>query len=304
MVFAGIGFKLLAVLAFSIMVTLVKFLGDDVPVGQMVFFRAVFGLIPLAIMIQVQHSWSSALKTDRPLGHLGRALIGVSAMALWFGALGRLPLPDATAISFAQPLMTTALAVVLLGEVVRLYRWSAILIGFAGVLIVLSPNLGFGADVGDEARRLGALMAFASACCMALAQVFVRHLVQTETTTSIVFYFSALSGILSLATMPFGWVVPDTLTLALLISIGLLGGAGQLALTHAYRLAPASVVAPFDYTAMIFAIVIGVWLFDEVPTPAVIAGSVLVVAAGLFVIYREHQIGIARDASKGARTLS
>lgn len=304
MVLAGIGFKLLSVLAFSVMVALVKVLGETVPVGQIVFFRALFGLVPLALMIQWQRSWNSALATRRPLGHVGRGLIGATAMALWFASLARLPLPDATAISFAQPLMTTALAVLILGEVVRLYRWTAVAVGFAGVIVVLWPNLGLGSTLADETRRLGAILALASACAMALAQVYVRQLIKTETTTSVVFWFSALTSLFALATLPFGWVVPDMATLALLVGAGLLGGAGQIAMTHSYRLAPASVVAPFDYTGMVFAVVLGLWLFDEVPGPAVIAGSVLVVGAGLFVIYREHRIGIARDDAKGARTPS
>lgn len=305
---AGIGFKLLSVLAFTFMVTAVKVLGDHVPVGQIVFARAFFGLVPLVIMIQWQHKtstpWRSALTTTKPISHSIRAIIGASAMTLWFSALSRLPLPDATAISFAAPLITTALAVVILGEVVRLYRWSAVLVGFLGVLVILSPNLGLVGVLDDETRSTGALLALASACCMALAQVYVRQLIKTETTTATVFYFSALTSVLALFTVPFGWVMPDMLTLALLVSVGLLGGIGQLLLTHSFRLAPASVVAPFDYTAMIFALVIGYLLFDEVPGLAVLAGSVLVVGAGLFVIYREHKIGISREAALKARTPS
>ena len=303
-ILAGIGFKLLSVLAFSAMVTAVKIAGDTVPVGQIVFFRAVFGLIPLAVMIQWRGTWGSALATRRPLGHVGRGLIGATAMALWFAALSRLPLPDATAISFAQPLMTTALAVLILGEVVRLYRWSAVIVGFLGVLVVLWPNLGLLGSLDEETRRVGALMAFGSACFMALAQVYVRQLIKTETTSSVVFYFSALTALFSLFTLPFGWVMPDWPLFAMLAGAGLLGGLGQLALTHSYRLAPASVVAPFDYTALLFAVVIGIWLFDEVPSTEVLVGSVLVVGAGLFVIYREHRIGIARAADKAARTPS
>ncbi|MEQ8658764.1 MAG: DMT family transporter [Hyphomicrobiales bacterium] len=301
---AGIGFKLLSVLAFTFMVTGVKVLGDSVPVGQIVFARAFFGLIPLAIMIQYQHTWSSALATKRPIGHVGRAIIGASAMTLWFMALSRLPLPDATAISFAQPLITTALAVVILGEVVRLYRWSAVIVGFLGVLIILSPNLGLIGALDDETRSLGAMLALASAGFMALAQVYVRQLIKSESTTAVVFYFSAITSVFALATLPFGWVMPDATTWALLIGLGLLGGIGQILLTHSFRLAPASVVAPFDYTAMIFALIVGYFLFDEVPGLAVLAGSVLVVGAGLFVIYREHQIGISREAALKARTPS
>ena len=301
---AGIGFKLLSVLAFTFMVTGVKVLGDEVPIGQIVFARAFFGLLPLMIMIQGQNSWSSALATKRPFGHMVRAMIGASAMSLWFAALTRLPLPDATAISFAAPLITTALAVIILGEVVRLYRWSAVIVGFIGVLVILSPNLGLVGVLDDERRATGAMLALASAGLMALAQVYVRQLIKSESTTAVVFYFSALTCVLALFTLPFGWIVPDMLTLAILVGIGLLGGLGQLLLTHSFRLAPASVIAPFDYTAMIFALVIGYLLFDEVPGLAVVAGSVLVVGAGLFVIYREHQIGISRAAALKARTPS
>lgn len=301
---AGIGFKLLSVFCFTIMVTLVKVLGERIPVGQLVFFRSFFGLLPLLVMIGWQGSWQTALKTKRPLGHIGRALVGGMAMTLWFSALSRLPLPDATAISFAAPLITTALAVVLLGEVVRLYRWSAVLVGFLGVLIILSPNIGLVGGLDDDQRALGAVLALSSAACMALAQVFVRKLIKTESTTSVVFYFSACTSVFALFTLPFGWVMPDLATLVMLIGIGLLGGVGQILLTHSYRLAPVSVVAPFDYSAMIFALAIGYVLFEEVPGVAVLAGSVLVVGAGLFVIYREHRIGISRAASKGARTPS
>ncbi|MEM1285749.1 MAG: DMT family transporter [Pseudomonadota bacterium] len=300
----GIFLKLLSVLAFTAMVTLIKLLGDRVPVGQVVFARAFFGLLPLIALITWERSWNSAIATRRPLGHMGRALVGLAAMSMWFAALSRLPLPDATAISFAAPLITTALAVVLLGEVVRLYRWSAILVGFLGVLIILSPNLGLVGALEDPVRQTGALLALASAACMALAQIFVRKLVKTETTTATVFYFSACASVFSLFTLPFGWVMPDATTLLMLLAIGLLGGIGQILITQAFRFADASVVAPFDYTAMIFALVIGYLLFDEVPGVAVLAGSVLVVGAGLFVIYREHQIGIARRAAGGARTPS
>lgn len=301
---AGIGFKLLSVLAFSLMVTGVKVLGDTVPVGQIVFARAFFGLIPIVVMIQWQHSWRSALATKRPVAHIGRAVIGATAMSLWFAALSRLPLPDATAISFAAPLMTTALAVIILGEVVRLYRWSAVIVGFVGVLIVLSPNLGLAGTLDDDTRALGAMLALGSAGFMALAQVYVRQLIKSESTTATVFYFSAITCLFALCTLPFGWVMPDLTMLAMLVGIGLLGGVGQLFLTHSFRLAPASVVAPFDYTAMLFALVIGFFLFDEVPSLAVYIGSVLVVGAGLFVIYREHRIGISREAALKARTPS
>ncbi|MCB1509049.1 MAG: DMT family transporter [Hyphomicrobiaceae bacterium] len=298
----GIAFKILSISAFTVMITLIKLIGDTVPIGQIVFSRAFFAILPLLAMAVWSKDLMAMVRTQKLLSQFVRGMVGSGAMALWFLALARLPLPEATAIGYAAPFFTTVLAVLLLGETVRIYRWSAIAVGLLGVLVILSPRLGLGTMTADPAAQTGALFAIGSTFCMALAQVFVRVLTRTEKTITIVFYFSAVTSVLSLFTLPFGWVMPDAQTLAMLIGIGLVGGIGQLFLTQSYRHADVSVIAPFDYTSMIFAILVGWLLFAEIPTVPVLIGSAIVIAAGIFMIFRERRLGIERKAARQART--
>ena len=298
----GISLKLASAAVFVAMVALVKLLSDTFPTGQLVFSRAFFGIVPVLIWITFQGQLATALKTKHPATHIVRGLVGTSAMALWFTALGYLPLPDATAISYAAPLVTVAFAAVLLQEKVRVYRWSAVAVGFVGVLVVLFPHLGDGLDPAAEGTRIGAIFALISAVFMALATIFIRKMTATETTAAIVVYFSITATVISLLTLPFGWVWPSPGQAALLVLIGLMGGVGQILLTSSYRFAEASVIAPFDYSTMIWTILIGIVFFDEVPTLYVIAGAAIVIGAGLFVIYRESRLGIDRSAQRKVTT--
>ena len=180
---------------------------------------------------------------------------------------------------------------------------NAVALGMAGVLIVLSPRLtafSEGQIGGEEA--LGAIVVLVGAVFAALAQVFVRKLVNEEKTSAIVFYFSVNSALLSLVTLPFGWTVPDPQSAAMLVCAGLLGGVGQIFLTSSYRHADASVVAPFDYASMLLAIAIGYVVFDEVPTWTVIGGATLVVFAGILIIWRERRLGLERSRQRKAMT--
>ncbi len=149
---------------------------------------------------------------------------------------------------------------------------------------------------------LGAVLVLGSATCAALAQVFIRRLVQTETTSSIVFWFSVTATCLSLLTLPFGWVVPAPAELAMLVTAGLLGGVGQILLTSAYRFGDAGLVAPFDYASILLAIAIGYGVFGEVPTGAVLAGAALVILAGILIIWRERQLGLQRGRARRTMT--
>jgi drug/metabolite transporter (DMT)-like permease len=166
---------------------------------------------------------------------------------------------------------------------------------------VLSPRLSVGADLTD-AQALGALLVLGGAVFAALAQVFVRKLVQTESTSAIVFWFSLTATALSLITLPFGWVVPGPGDLVLLITAGLLGGVGQVLLTSSYRNTDASVIAPFEYVSILFALAIGYWAFGEVPTATMLGGAALVVAAGVMIIWRERQLGLERSKQRKAMT--
>jgi drug/metabolite transporter (DMT)-like permease len=156
---------------------------------------------------------------------------------------------------------------------------------------------------GYAAREiLGVVVVLGSAVFTALAQIFIRKMVATEQTAAIVFYFSVTATVMSLATIPFGWVLPDPTSAALLILAGLLGGVGQIFLTESYREAQASVVAPFEYISIVFAIVIGYWVFDEVPGQTTLTGAAIVVFAGILIIWRERQLGLERARQRKAMT--
>ncbi|MEM8811760.1 MAG: DMT family transporter [Pseudomonadota bacterium] len=298
----GILFKVASAFVFTVMVTLVKVLSERIPTGEILFARNFFALIPVFAMVAWRQEWHLAFKTNQPVAHLSRGILGVSSMFLWFGALAVLPLHDATAISYAAPLFTVALAAIVLGERVRIYRWSAVIVGFAGILLVLSPHLG--TSDFDQGMGLAALACLASAVLMALTMITIRKLTETERTTTIVVYFSVLSTILSLFTIPFGWVMPSAEDAVLLVIVGLCGGAGQILLTQAYRYAEASTIAPFDYTTMIWVLLFGFIIFADVPTFPVIVGSIIVMGAGLFVIYREQVLGLDRTKARRASTPS
>jgi drug/metabolite transporter (DMT)-like permease len=214
-----------------------------------------------------------------------------------FGALARLPLIEANAISFTSPLISVALAALILKERVRVYRWSAVIVGFIGVLVVLAPHFS-----GEELTIVlasatsvaGVVYAVAGSICNAGTMIQTRRLTQSETTSSIVFYFSLSCALAGLVTWPFGWISPTWVEFAALVGTGLLGGAAHIVLTESYRHASASVVAPFDYTSMIWALLLGYALFGEAPTVMIVAGSAIIAAAGLFVIWREHQLALVR----------
>jgi drug/metabolite transporter (DMT)-like permease len=295
--FKAIGFKLISALLFAAMSALVRKVGNVAPVGQMVFFRSAFAILPVVVIYALRGELASAVYTRRPLGQLGRGLLSVFGMFTNFSALTRLPLADATAISFASPLFTVALAAVILKERVRVYRWSAVLVGFAGVIVMLIPHFDVGhyAAAGAAATAaIGSLFALSSAVCNAGTVIQTRRLVQSETTPSIVFYFSIVCAIAGALTLPFAWHTPTALELAALIALGVLGGIAHIFLTESYRHATASVVAPFDYTSMLWALMLGYWMFGELPSALVYLGGAIVAGAGLFVSWRERQLGLRR----------
>ena len=251
----GIAFKLGSVVVFMTMSSLIKAASDAVPPGEAVFFRSFFAIPVIVVWLIATRSLKAGLATANPLGHFWRGLMGTAAMGFGFAGLGLLPLPEVTAIGYAAPLLTVVFAAMFLGENVRAFRIATVALGMAGVLIVLSPRLtafSEGQIGGEEA--LGAIVVLVGAVFAALAQVFVRKLVNEEKTSAIVFYFSVNSALLSLVTLPFGWTVPDPQSAAMLVCAGLLGGVGQIFLTSSYRHADASVVAPFEYSSILLAL--------------------------------------------------
>jgi drug/metabolite transporter (DMT)-like permease len=294
--FKAIGLKLISALLFAGMSALVRQLGDVAPIGQMVFFRSAFAILPVLVIYALRGELASAVRTGRPFGQLGRGMLSVCGMFTNFSALTRLPLADATAISFASPLITVALAAVILKERVRIYRWSAVVIGFVGVIVMLVPHFEVGsyAGVAGAAAAVGSLFAITSAFCNAGTVIQTRRLTQTETTSSIVFYFSLFCALAGASTLPFAWHSPTARELTALIALGILGGLAHIFLTESYRFAAASVVAPFDYSAILWALLLGYWLFGELPDTLVYVGASIVAGAGLYVIWRERQLGLQR----------
>ncbi|TPE52156.1 DMT family transporter [Amaricoccus solimangrovi] len=298
----GIACKIASVTCFTLMATFIKSTAAEVPSGQAVFFRSFFAIPVILIWLVARGDLRHGLATVSPMGHAWRGIAGTTSMMLVFAALGLLPLPEATALGYAAPLLVVVFAAMFLGEQVRAFRLGAVALGLAGVLIVLWPRLTLGAGGATPTQTLGAVLALGAAVFAALAQVFIRKLVHSEQTAAIVFYFSVTGAIVGLLTLPFGWVLPDPRAAALLVGAGLVGGVGQILLTESYRHAEASVVAPFEYTSMLLAIALGYFVFAEVPTSTTLAGAALIVIAGLFIIWRERRLGLQRARAREVMT--
>lgn len=252
----------------------------DYSVIQVLFFRAGFGLIPLAPLLW--RSGGRAVATARPWAHVARSAIALLAVGCFFLAIRRLPLVQVTAIGFAAPLLITALSVPLLKERVGRDRWLAVTAGFGGILVVAGPDAWSGDLLGA-----GAAFAVAGTVLYALAMVLMRDMGRTEAAVTTVFWFSVLTMILTGAALPLAWQAPDPRAWGLFAAAGILGGTAQLLISQAVRLAPASVVAPFDYFHIVASSSLGWLLFAELPSPNTLAGAMVVVASGLYVLRRE-----------------
>jgi len=301
----GIALKIASALAFTLMSAGVKLEAERYPIGEVVFFRSAFALVPLLAWLSWRGDLINAVRTDDLKGHLLRGIISTSGMFAGFIALSYLPLSDAVAIGYASPLITVVLAALILKETVRAYRWSAVVVGFVGVIIMLLPHLN-GSIVAQGlagGAGVGALFALFAACCSAGATIQIRRLMVRERTGAIVFYFSLLTTFMGLMTIVLGWRMPDLADAVLLVVIGILGGIGQILLTLSYRHADTSVIAPFEYTTMLWAVLIGWFAFSQLPQATVVAGGLIVAAAGCFVLWRERQLGLqrAKEVEVGAQ---
>ena len=283
-----------AVTIFTVMTSFIKVTAGHVPPGQAVFFRSLLSVPVVMVWLWSKGELKGGLSTQRPWSHIRRGVAGTMAMGLGFAGLAYLPLPEVTAIRFTTPILLVILAALLLGERIRLVRISAVFAGLLGVIIILWPRLGAGLDAG----AFGALLTLGSALMAAFAQVFVKSMAGTEKTAAIVFYFSMTAALLSLLTIPFGWVIPTPRELAFLISAGLIGGVGQILLTSSFRFADAGVLAPFTYVSMLWALLIGYFAFAEVPTLPMLMGAALIIAAGVLIVWRERQIGQGNTAER------
>lgn len=274
----GIVLMCAAVLCFTVMDALIKHLAGRYPTLQLVFARNVFALIPVIYPL-MKGGGFKLLRTRRPVGHALRAVFGLISMCCFFYAYGQLELATVIAIGFSAPLFMTALSVPMLGEPVGWRRWTAVLVGFVGVLIMTRPGVGM--------LEASALIAVLGAFLYALVVVVIRKLGATEHPATIVLYFTFTSAMVSGAAMPFLWVTPTLADWPFLIGTGLLGGIAQLTMTRAFMQAPVAVIAPFEYSSMLWAVTLGYFFWGEVPDRWVWAGTVIVVGSGLYILYRE-----------------
>ncbi len=249
---------------------------------QIVFFRYAFGLIPVAIVIGV--SGTAGLKTQHPWLHVLRGLLMFGALALFFRGLKYMPLAEAISVAFSAPLFVTALSWPMLGERVGPYRWVAVLIGFVGALVILRP--------GTDAFRPEALLILASAMFFALSVLHTRRMSRTETNVAIYTYSTIFAGLATTPFLPFVWVAPENNHLGLFLTLALIGGTASYLMIVAYRNAPAALNASFEYTALIWAALIGWLIWDEQPDLIVWIGAGLIVVAGLTITYRETRVGV------------
>jgi drug/metabolite transporter (DMT)-like permease len=287
--------KLSAAFLFATMAVQVRYLGDRFPVGQVIFFRAIFAFPPILIFYGVLGELARAWHTKNFPGHVMRGTLSIASSFCYFAAVARLPIVDVTAISFVTPLIVVVLAALILKEVVHVYRWSAVIVGFGGVIVMLIPYMDMSKhEAMSTALTIGLSLAICNAICSAIAVIQVRRLTQTETTSSIVLYFTMFITLGGLVTLPFGWVMPNGLELACLIGAGVCGGIAHIISTSSHHYAPASFLVSFDYSSMIWAFLLGYLFFGEIPAALVAVGAVIVAGAGLFVVWRERQLGLKR----------
>ena len=284
----GFLYMFLSICAFSIMDLIVKW-SENYPVGQVLFFRGFCGMIPIFFLIPKER-YLNFYKTNRPFLHFKRCISGLIAIIAIFIALRKLPLATVVSISFAAPIFTTIMSIFFLSERVGLYRWLAVFVGFIGILIISEPGF----------NSLNIYYIYPVIFCLGLSYVAIaiRQLSLTEPVWLIGLYFSFSIMIVSLFTLPQGWVFPTLKDLFLLSLLGILGGLANLWLTQSYKFSEVSLVTPLKYLALVFAIFFGYLFWDEIPTVKTLIGSSLVIISSIIIfrreIYHKKQVSIVR----------
>ena len=274
----GILYMLASVFLFSIQNAIGKWLAQSYPIPMLVFFRSAVALLPSFLLV-LRAGGVSVLRTNRLGAQFGRAVVWGGSNVASFFAYHLLPLADAVALIFAAPLFLTALSWPMLRERVGRERWTAVTVGFAGVVIMAHPS--------GAGSWLGIVNAILCALCNAVGTLAVRGLTRTESTASIVFYTALFMTLMALPALPFYWVTPTPIDLLLFCSIGLIGGISQYWTTQALFYAPAAAVSPFNYTALIWGLLLGFAVWGELPTWPMAAGALVVTATGLYLLRHE-----------------
>jgi drug/metabolite transporter (DMT)-like permease len=302
----GIGFIVVGASVFPVQDVLIKGLSDRYAVLEIVFVRSLVAVGLFAWLVWRERE--SVFLIQRPGLHLTRGVLGLLSFTSYYMAIAALPLATVAAVAFAAPLLVTALSALALGEVVDRRRWSAVLVGFAGVLVVLRP--------GAASFEPAALLALLSALCYATSQTIARHLGRTDSGAMIVLsatlvavLVAGASGLVagtgnrgaglhpSLAFLVRGWVLPPPGALARMVICGLIAGVGIYCLTQAYRVAPPSTVAPFEYIMIGWAVLWGYVFWGDIPGPSTVIGVATTVAAGVYVLHHQRRGRLTRVRS-------
>ncbi|MEL7179822.1 MAG: DMT family transporter [Pseudomonadota bacterium] len=265
----------------------VKAIGDAVPLGQIVFFRAFFAILPLLVFLWVRGEFPGGLATKRPGAHFLRASFGALALFASFAAIARLNLAEAILLAQLSPILMALGAMIFLSERLTIWRIGGLAFGFAGVIALVWPELATSTAGTD--KLVGYALGLASAALAALALLMVRSLNTTESPGAIALYFVLASMMGGLATLPWGWVMTDGYTLGLLILSGLFGGFGHIAMTLAFRYAEASRLAPFEYLALLWPVLADLFIFGLGLSPAfLLAAPLILLGAGVAAVERRN----------------
>ena len=268
----------LSTIAFSIMHGLVRFVSEALPPFQIAFFRNIFGLAFLLPLLM--RSRFAILRTKQIGLHALRGVINMAAMLMFFTALAISPIAKVTALGFTAPIFMAILAVLVLGERFRIYRWSAIFLGFVGMLIILRPGL--------VAIDTGALLVIGSAALWAVAMIIIKIQSRTESSLTIVAYMGIFLGVFSIGPAVWVWQPFELQTLGFMVLIGLFGSIAQMAISEALKETDSTALMPFDFLKLIWTAIIGVWFFAEVPDIYTWVGATVIFLSGLFIAFRER----------------
>ena len=273
----GFFYMFISVCAFSLMDVIVKW-SDDYPVGQVLFFRGFCGIIPILFLIP-KDRYLDFYKTTRPFLHFKRCLAGLIALVSIFVALRNLPLATVVSITFAAPIFTTIFSIFLLNEKVGLYRWLAVLVGFVGIIIISEP--------GFSSFNLYYIYPIIFCLGLSYVAIAIRKLSSTEPAWLISFFFSFSIMLLSFLSFYQGWILPSLLDLFLLSMVGILGGLANLWLSQSYKYSEVSLVSPLKYLGLVFAIIFGYFIWNEIPTSKTLLGALLVIVSSIIIFRRE-----------------
>ena len=273
----GFLYMFLSVCAFSVMDLIVKW-SDNYPLGQVIFFRGFFGLV-LYYFVIPKERLKDFYVTKRPMLHFSRCFFGLMALLSIFTALRNLPLATVVSISFAAPIFTTIFSIFFLSEKVGYFRWLAVLVGFVGIIIISEPGL--------SSLNVYYVFPVIFVLGMSYVAISIRQLSSTEPVWLISLYFSAAITLAGLFTIPYGWLMPNLKDLILLSFIGIFGGVANLWLSQSYKFSEVSLVTPLKYLALVFAIIFGYLIWDEIPTIKTLVGATLVIVSSIIIFRRE-----------------